>query len=464
MRLLLVNAIPPGKPRHVIQPPLGLGYIASFLRERMPGVEIKIVAWDVKSELERFCPDIVGISSFTLTYGVARDIARLCKGKALPVIVGGVHISALPATLAPEMDVGVIGEGEETMLDIMQVFSEYGLNYEKLSEIKGLLFRNKAGDIIRTEARELIEPLDRLPFPARDLLSIRKGDAITAFSSRGCPYKCVYCFSSRFFRRVRFHSPEYVLRELRAIIQDYAPLYIEFYDDLFIADNKRLRQIVHLIEQEKINKKVTFLVNCRANLVTEEVANLLRRMNALEVLIGFESGSDRTLRYLKGAGITVADGRNAIRLLKEQKIRVKGDFIIGSPEETKEEILETLKFIKTSGLVFVDTFPLTPLPGTPLWEDALAKGLVSENMNWTDWDFFNFRAGLPILSQTLTREELSNLYTLFERERKKRLRRYKLILGYAREALKRPWRIPHFLKIKFKRLISRLKRERFYGY
>ena len=172
-----------------------------------------------------------------------------------------------------------------------------------------------------------------------------------------------------------------------------------------------------LLNKSNLLGQVRFAANARANLLTDEVVSLLKEMNVVSVGMGLESGSQRILHYLKGTSISIEDNYNAVKMLKKYKIAANASFVIGSPDETKEEILETLRFIKKSGLDLVDTYVLTPFPGTPIWTYAKEKGLVSDDM---DWDKLNVMFATNsekaiILSQTLSRKQLSSLFTKFRR-------------------------------------------------
>jgi anaerobic magnesium-protoporphyrin IX monomethyl ester cyclase len=431
MKLLLVSAVDPNKESETREPSLGLGYIAACLRQALRSLEIEIVDRDVDNALQRFGPDLVGVSCVSQNFGLATAIGERCREHGIPVFIGGVHISALPASLPRCMDFGVIGEGERTAVEVLRRFDAGRLDLRELQGIRGLVLRAPSGRISVTEPRTLIEPLDSLPLPARDLLSIKRTSRIHLFSSRGCPYACRFCFSSRFWQKVRFFSPRYVLRELEHVIDVYSPAQIAFWDDLFIADRQRLKEIVDLLEAQRITDKVEFYLTARANLVTPEVVHLLKRLNVAMVSMGLESGCQNTLSYLKGR-ITVEENRAAIELLKAAGIYVNATFIIGSPDEKEEEILRTLDFIRHSNLDTFTVYALTPYPGTAIWEDALAKGLVSEqDMDWSslaiDWD--DKRGQKLVLSERVSRERLFELYQLFQAERRKRRILYGLSRG-----------------------------------
>ena len=328
----------------------------------------------------------------------------------------------IPYSLTKDMDVGIIGEGEETICELFEIFeNKRCFDKNNCKKINGIVYREN-GKIHMTPKRKLINPLDKIPFPARDLFKIEAEYSTYMFTSRGCPYRCTFCASSRFWAKIRFFSAEYVVREIEQLIKEYHIKHIHLYDDLFIANIKRIEQIVRLLEENEILGQVTFHCSARANLLNEEIVRLLKRMGVINIGIGFESGCENTLKYLKAGAITVEDNKNAIKLIKKHKIEVHGSFIIGSPKETKEDVLETLNFIKKSQLDYFGVYVLTPFPGTPIWDYAKFKGLIDEKLDWgkLDIQFANNYSQAIILSEELTRGEIWHLFTLFQREQKRR--------------------------------------------
>ena len=176
---------------------------------------------------------------------------------------------------------------------------------------------------------------------------------------RGCPYKCTFCSSSKFWKRARFFSAKYVVNEIEHVIERYKVKDIMLWDDLFIANKKRLREIAALIKERRIDEKISFSCSVRANLVNDELCTLLKDMNVTGVTMGLESGTDRILKYLKQGNVTVGDNTSAIQTCKKYGFDVGGSFIIGSPTETREEVLTTLNFIKTSKLDRGDIYSYT---------------------------------------------------------------------------------------------------------
>lgn len=443
IKFLLINAINSAKPIEANYPPLGLGYIASSLRDRLGAdkIDFKIICDDYNGAIVNFRPDIVGISSVTQNYRRALAYARLAKKSDLPVICGGVHITMIPESLSRNMDVGVIGEGEETICELLEAFiRDGGLLDVSLSKIKGIIYWSKEGEIIHTQARDWISSLDSLPLPARDLLTIKNNTYI--FSSRGCPYRCTFCASSRFWNRVRFFSAGYVVNEILSLVEDYKVKEINFYDDLFCCDLNRIREIIRLLKTQNILGKVSFSGSIRANLVNDETIILLKEMGLKKLGMGLESGSEETLKYLKGTNINVKGNASAIETIRRHGIGVHCSFIIGSPFETKKDILETLDFIKKNNLSGFDVYVLTAFPGTPVWEYAREKGIVSQDMDWSrlNVDFEENHCRAIILSDNLTRREIYGFFLRF-----RRYRRIKETCDLLKKAFKSPLRALRFI-------------------
>lgn len=439
MKILLVNAI---DERDVIDAPhLGLGYIAAYARDHGGYTDIKIVESRIFQTLEEYKPDVIGITSVSQNYDIAKAIAKRAKELGAATIVGGVHITLLPLSLDKNIDIAVLSEGEIAFLKIIQTVEKYGLDKEKLAEIKGVVYWDN-GQLRFTQNGELVPDVDTLPYPARDLIDYDWVIA-TMFTSRGCPFNCVFCSSTRIWEKVRYHSPEYVVNEIRHMVETYGTKHITFNDDLFIANPKRAIQIADLIAKEGLNEKVTFNMSCRANLVTDEVAIALKKMNTELVSMGLESGSPTILKFAKGPNITVEDNMRAIDILKKYGVMTHGTFIIGFPMDTKETVLETLNFIKKSKLDSFEAYILAPMPGTPVWDYALQKGFVSEDMEWSriahrnEYDFME----KIVLAENLTKQEMFELYNKFVAERKKRK-----FVHIMRNAIKHPYRIPHYIK------------------
>jgi len=410
VKFLFINPIDSSKVVETCFPSLGLGYIASALRRKFNNIQFKVIEDNVVREIANWQPDIVGITSVSQYYNRAKMYAGIAKDFGLPIIIGGTHISALPDTLTNNMDVAIIGEGEDTIVDLMEVYYEYG-RFPKpaLSDINGIAFKQD-GELITTQPRQLIEPLDDIDMPYRDMLKIDR--ATSMFSSRGCPYRCTFCFSSRYWQKVRFFSAEYVAYEIEVLYKKYGANRISFLDDLFIANKKRLANIIRILAANDLLGKISFICNVRSNLVDDEMASMLQSLNTELVGIGMESGCQPTLEYLKGRGnITVEDHIRAIKMLRKYNINSHPSFIIGSPYEDREAIMETIKFIKDNKITSFEAYVLIPFPGTPVWDYAESRGLVSNNMDWDRLGCdFSINPNPVILSEKLSYNEIAGFY------------------------------------------------------
>ena len=314
-------------------------------------------------------------------------------------MLGGSHITSLPHKLSEYIDIGIVGEGEETVCELMKLFDkEDEFKKSELKKINGVVYHNNGKNFI-TPQRELIEPIDKIPFPDRTLFNMRDylkpADILVSheylrgtsmLTSRGCPYKCVYCQVSQQWGKLRMHSAEYVAGEIKFLVDNYKVEGIVIIDDLFILSTKRIERLIELLREYGILGEVKFLVDGRSNLINKRLLELLKQLNVVQMALGIESGSERILNYLKKDSVTVEQNKNAVALAKKYDIGVYAQFMMGTPTETKSDMLETLKFIKEQPLSSIHLSVTTPLPKTELWDYCKEQGIVSDDM---DWNMFN---------------------------------------------------------------------------
>ncbi|MBL9135321.1 MAG: B12-binding domain-containing radical SAM protein [Verrucomicrobiales bacterium] len=369
--------------------PLGLGFLAAAVRRDLPGV--RVVMKERLEDLLAERPDIVGISAQTETYGVAIRLARQAKETLrIPVILGGVHITLLPESLHEIFDLAAVGEGEATLVDLLRSYLEKGrFDLEDLAKVPGLCFR-RDGKIHRTAPRPVVRNLNELAPPNLDELPFHRASSMVCIvSARGCPYHCSFCVSEKFSQRYRSLSSDRVVNDIIRLVETRGVKHVVFYDDLLIADRKRLLALIAGLRETGLLGKLTFSCAVRANLVDETICNLLKELNVTDLGMGVETFSDNILKYYNKTGCTGAINQRAIDLLHANGIKVNPSIIFGAPVETREDMLITFRALFTNlrdGKINAPTWAcLIPYPGTNLWDYALGRGIVSLDMNWDDF-------------------------------------------------------------------------------
>lgn len=396
-------------------PSLGLGYISSYFQKNQKKISISIE--NNINDILKNKPDIVGISSSTQNIETAINYAKLIKKKInAKIILGGPHITALPKLLPSVFDYGIIGEGEQTFLELSKYFLQP--KNKKIEDIKGIVYwKNK--NIFFTESRNFIKNLDILPIPDRKQLIYNKS-TIHMMTSRGCPNHCVFCGSNCMWKTPRYFSVDYIINEIEDIIFKFQPKVINFFDDIFFKNKKTLKEIRDIIILKKINKKVCFTCYMRADIVDEEIMELLKDIGVIYIFFGAESGSDKVLKYLKNANSGVNKNQDFLDLAYKYNIKVGATFIKGTPIETENNLISTYKFIeknlKSKKIDIWKIFFLSPFPGTAMWNFANKKGIVSENMNFSE---FKKPYNYLYMNQYITKSKFNIICNKWENKLKK---------------------------------------------
>jgi radical SAM superfamily enzyme YgiQ (UPF0313 family) len=461
VKVLIVNVVYDSEIDFFEFDPLGLGYLSSFAKRFIQDLEIRIVTTADPSIVFAEPIDLLGLSSTTRFFSGAQHLMRESEARGIPTLLGGAHITLLPDSL-PRGVIGIIGEGEKTFVEILSLFKKkQRLDFIDLVDISGIAYRDSEGNLKLTPRRPAIKPLDDIPFPDRDILHMETGGRVDLFTSRGCPYKCAFCASTRLFPGLRFFSADYVVAEIKHLISRYRPVHIKFFDDLFIASRPRLRKLVEKIRDEGIHRKVVFNVNATASMIDEESAKLLRLMNVYTVRMGLESGNPQALNYLKAGSVSVEQNARAVELLVRNGLNPEATFIVGTPGETRDQFNDTLEFVARHPLSRAELFLLTPLPGTPVWDIAREKGLVSDNMDWSILDGVtplasdvgsihrqqpqkdNPLEGKIIVSDAMTPDELVDAFQIFDTVRRRVTPRRRLL-----QSLRRPDLILPYLRLR----------------
>lgn len=429
-------------------PPIGLVCLATYLRDRigLKNENIKIFDknyYDVEKELAAFKPDMLGITAMSVDYVQAVCLAQKVKRKnKIPIILGGVHISSLPESLKDCFDVGVIGEGEESLEELLELYlKKREFDKTDLNKIKGIVYLDR-GKVKITEMRELIN-LDTLPlidlnfihkdyFKKEEIPGISKvGVRGPLISSRGCPYRCEFCATTRFWRKMRLHSPEYTAKLAEKLIKEHNINFIYILDDLFTISPTRLREIKKEFDKRGILDKIDAMAcTVRANIMSDELCKAMMELKIKIINFGFESGSERILKYLKAGSVSVEMNQRAVLLGKKYGFKVYGSLMYGSPTETIEDMKKTNDFIDfcaRNGASNVWSFVATPFPGTPFWNAALKKGTVSNGMDFSLLDHHITQRPL-LLDDGISTDEFNEVF--WEGKKKLRKLRSKLIMDF----------------------------------
>lgn len=378
-------------------PPLGLAYIAAVLEDK--GHDVQIIDRDAllrKNEMDfdktdaatlRMIKDFdskaIGISATTPNMSDVKHLSQYIKSNfdKAAIIVGGPHPSGEPIlTLeeSPFIDIVAIGEGEFTMCDIAD-----GLTSDKIS---GIVYRS-GGKIISNVRREPVKILDDLPYPARHLLDMKfytRPSRFTSrnlnlrttsiFTARGCPYRCNFCAGPLVFcGKVRFHSVGRVMNEIEELVSKYSVEALYFAEDMFLSSKVRAEEILEAFIDKKINRKVKWMAQAKANIITPALLELMKEAGCVGIEYGFESGSQRVLD-LMNKKLSIEESIKAAVLTKKAALRFQANIIVGYPGEREEDFRETMRFIKKIKPSMVGFNLFMPLPGTPSYEKLKTEG------------------------------------------------------------------------------------------
>ncbi len=392
-------------------PSLGLLSLAAVLRER--GYEVIIVesaslGLSLAPTLENILrenPSYLGLSCTTASVENAATIARAVKERNPEILtfVGGPHITALPEETFcryPDFDYGVVGEGEMAFLDLLEVVGENG----KIKSVESAVFR-EGEKVLVNPRRSFIDPLDRLPFPAYDLLPLfparyrppflnyLKGPSASLSSSRGCPQACTFCDRSVFGARYRYFSEDYIFELISHLCRKYSIQHLVFADDQFAASKARL---IRLCEKMAAgNLKIRWNCDVRVDSVDPELLKLMKRAGCWMISFGIESGSQKMLDDLH-KGFDLEQAERAVRWTKEAGLRAKGLFMIGYPGETEETLHQTLSLLLRLPLDEMNLSILTPYPGTEIYRQAKSSDEFLED--WSRMNAMNCLLLPPALS------------------------------------------------------------------
>lgn len=440
-----------------IMAPLGLLSLAAWIDKHghhskihdcyaFPGQDEKIYEYIKNAQ-----PEFIGFSTTTSSFLDGVRIAEKVKSikHDIKVIFGGVHISALRDQLLKDysvIDFGVVGEGEQTLLEIMEN------THTDFSGIEGLIHRSN-GEVIFNGFRKKLIHMDDLPFPAYEKLhgfpksyqlpifSYPKAPNTTVITSRGCPYECSYCDRSVFRKTYRYNSPDYMVNLLIYLQKKFNIKHVNIYDDTFTLHRKRVMDFCEL----KIKSKLEMTFNCaaRAEQIDLEMLKMMKKAGCWMVSLGIETGDLELLKkhrsYLPKDKVEnpLEDIREKILLIKKAGLRAKGLFMMGLPGETEKTIDQSMAYVFSLPLDEFNLAKLTPFPGAPLYSDVKNCGSFYE-----DWEMMN-ALNFVFIPQGFTLERLEERYREFYR---RYFQRPRILWNYTSMIWKSPHSWMRFIK------------------
>lgn len=398
-----------------ISQPLGLAYIAAFLKKH--GYEVSILDpiildpkgrkegnwihigldWDnIADKVSTYKPGMVGISSmYTSQKEAAHRLLNVVKDidRNIVTVVGGAHPSAVPQEVLADRNVDyvVVGEGELTMLQILQHLE----NHLSLGEIEGIGYRRNDEFVIKHRLN-LIEDLDSLPFPAWDLLEMDRyarhkvrhpgNKSVPYFgvcTSRGCPMNCLFCSVRTIWgRHWRARSAKNVVDEIETLRKNYGIEMIEFVDDSLLVNKKRMDEICDEILRRKLN--ISWMGSVNIDHVQRDLLRKMRKSGCISIDFGIESGNQEIRDKIIRKPISVEHAKEVMKWCRDLNIWTNAFFIVGIPGENEKTFLETINFSKELNSDSASFFVSRLIPGTDLWRLCEEGGYIEKGVDSLD--------------------------------------------------------------------------------
>ncbi len=409
-KVLLINL--PGVEQSGYRPsPLGILYLSSYLKKYAPGVKVEVIDGAIEGErslvdkLKKIKPDLIGISVLTPSRLQAIKIAKVAK-KLNPhcnIVLGGIHPTLMWNQMMenyPVIDYIVKGEGEVTLCDLVLG--------KKLEKIKGIVWRNSKNQIINNVDRPLIKNLDKIPFPAWDMINplayspwgqgvvdginLEKEVRVPIIFSRGCMGACTFCSTWKIWRGYRFRSGKNVANEMGMLVKKYHVKHFVFQDDTLTGSRKEVLNFCR--EILKRNIKVVIHGTTRVDFVDEEMLRLMRKVGFYKLSFGIESGSPKMLLSINKK-TNLLEILNAVRFTKKVGIQVCALIMFGLPGESQRDRLLTSKLIKRIKADEIGTIgEIWIFPGTTLFQKAKIAKLISDKFWLGKQPYYIYRGGI----------------------------------------------------------------------
>ncbi|MBI4162344.1 MAG: radical SAM protein [Candidatus Aenigmarchaeota archaeon] len=382
-------------------PSLTLATIAGNIREKNHDVKIfdystfpyvEDADKDFLQLLKDFSPDFVGITFPTPLFEEMVRIGTIVKNfnSGITLIGGGPHASAFPeeSLKTSPLDIVITGEGDFVAADAI------GAN--NLSEIDGIAFKESGSVVVIPKKIKFLDDLDKLPFPAWDLFDLskyhtprqmrKKSPVGWIETSRGCLYGCVYCNKNIFGQNFRYKSARRTVDEMEFMLE-CGFKEIQIGEDMFTTNKERVMQICAMIKERGLKFPWATTTGIRVDSVSLDMLKAMKNAGCYRVYYGFESGSDQVLVSSR-KGTNTATARQAVDWSKEAGLEVLGFFMIGLPGETEETMQQTIDFAKSLNIDFAKMTIMSPLPGTPVFNDFKEKGLLKKDVDWSTFNYY----------------------------------------------------------------------------
>jgi len=397
-----------------IFPSLALGGLAAWLRQNGFPVGLidlhaeNLYPKDAADRVREFKPDIIALTSKTLGWPAVIEIAQMAR-EAVPnakVVGGGPQMSIYAEdSLSWEcFDIAVIGDGEETLLELAE-------RYESGSELEGTpgtIVRDAKGNLIKAPPRPLEKNINKYPMTAWDLQPLDRYHCLTLprpfatmVTTRGCPWHCGYC-SQVYSEKLRFRSIELVVDEMEHLVDTYGVKEIVFFDETFTIGRKRMRKFSEEVLRRGV--KVNFNIRARVDTVDREVLRGLKKAGLRSIHMGVEAGTDRVLKIMNKQ-ITREQTERAFRICREEGVDTRGYFMVGYYDATPDDVNDMINFASGLGLDWASFSVATALPATDLYRIAQERDYVSGDF----WRQYTIDGGgvIPQLeTETFTAEQL----------------------------------------------------------
>lgn len=408
MKILLVKPI---SDIHVVSPPLSLAYLASSLKKENAEIRIldcllkKYSYLDFKKYLQKYNPDVVGFTAFTLEFSSALKMAGIAKSlnPDVKIVFGGPHVSNFPQALnSKEIDFIFISEAEQAFPVFISELKNKKPDFSKIP----CLGWKKNNKIIFNKIK-VIENLDNLPYPDFDLMDFmaypklylsKKHPSAPILTSRGCPFNCTFCSAGRISgKKFRARTPENIIEEIKILKKKYHIKEFQIWDDNFTLDKERAKKFCDLLVKANLNLVWWCPNGVRLETLDKELILKMKKSGCYAIAFGIESGSEKIQKDMK-KNLDFKHLREIVEFSHKIGLRTQGFFIIGYPTETKQDIEKTIALATSLPLDRASISLFQPLFGSEIYYELEKQGKIPKNYSIEKCDYSKPSLALPGLS------------------------------------------------------------------